>query len=349
MGLSESLDDLAHLADLPSAECFGPLSALQAEFHSPRYRSAFESLQVGVAEQIAQLQEGFAEVAGAAASDAMDQIGLLGFLPQLKEAANIGLSDHIETLKSAMADDDLEFVSARDLTKLQITDICDGAAFAQESPLAALQAMLKDMALNSGELSDGVPSVTGLSGLTYIPGVSGTLPDTGFIDSYLDDLRESIRDYAEELEHLSCVPSTAFPESVQLPTWREHTSTLGAAHNVDLEKLGARHGTQFTVKQVLAFEAVARTAERLLSIRDRRKIASKLGYIRWAASFGSKLLRLYVGLLYILWHLLGKDLLTTQKLCNKRLRRFVKCLSPPPVQPLSRLPKVKPNAPNVAA
>lgn len=349
MSSMESLDALADLSNIPLVERFGPSSVLQAEILSLRFRSSLETLQDGIAEQIAQLQEAFAEIADAAAPDAMDQIGALGFLPQIQEAANTGLSDYLAPLKSGVAGD-LEVVSARELAKLQLTDICETAVFAQDSVFADIQAMLDELALDVPLSNNGILGTTGLDELTSISGISSALPDTGFKASYLDDLQESIRDlYAELAEHLDRVPSAVLPKSIQIPSWRQYTSALGVAPNVDLEKLGARHGTQFTVRQAFNLRGrcpdggTSAVNEEPTEDREQARI-HPLG-----ASFGSKLLRLYVGLLFILWYLLANDLLTTQKLRNKRLCHFIKCLSPPPVQPLSRLPTVKPNAPNVAA
>lgn len=348
MSLCESLDALGSRLDLLIEEPLQLASALNTDLFSAHIYSPLNYLQNSLAEQFAHLQEEMAPAIGEAACAAIDRVGALGVPPQMLDAASFGLGAYIEPLITPIAED-LKVASACDFASLQLEPIWGAGALGQASSLAAsAQAMLSEMALDGGVASDEILGLTELSGLTSIQGVSSALEDARVADSYLSDLWKSVRDYAEELEPLNSVSSAVLPKPI-LPPWRNYASSLGIAPDVNIEKLGARHGTQFTVRQIIAFEAVARTAERLLATRDRRKISGKLGYIRWAASFGSKLLILYAGVISILCHLLGKDLLETQKLCGERLRRFVQCLSPLPVQPLSRLPKVKPNAPNVAA
>lgn len=346
--LIESLNAFENLLNLPIAEHLKPAFALKPEFYDSHICLAIEPFQDSIREQSAQLREEAASLSSVVACVATDWVGALDVPIQIPEAACLALSTYIESVSSPMAAD-LDFGFARKLAKLSPEDICGTGAFGQASALgASVQNMLKEMAIDGGAASNEILGITGFSGLTPIQGVSSALEDARVANSYLSDLWKSVRDYAEEFEPLSSVPSAVLPKPIRSP-WHDYASSLGFAPDVDIEKLGARHGTQFTIRQIIAFEAVARTAERLLSTRDQRKISGKLGYIRWAASFGSKLLILYAGVMSILCHLLGKDLLETQKLRGERLRRLVKCLSPPPVQPLSRLPKVKPNAPNIAA
>ena len=161
--------------------------------------------------------------------------------------------------------------------------------------------------------------------------------------SFVDELQESLRTYeTQEAERFK-----------KLTRAITHVRTLGEAETSnryirdEFKRLIARHGPQFTIRQALLLDAISRTAEELLSTRNRRKIAKNLSYMVYAASSGSKILLFYLWLLLLLSSLIDSDLLDPPQL--HKLRQSIKCLSPPPDQPLNKIPKVKPNAPNIIA
>lgn len=161
---------------------------------------------------------------------------------------------------------------------------------------------------------------------------------------YLDELQESVRDYAaREAERLKQLTEAFTPASV---------STLGDIRPSDryfaeAERLSKRHGAHFTMRQALALESIARTAERLLAARNRRLIKKNIAFVAYGASFGSKILLFYVWLLLCLCNLLDKGLFDTPQV--QKVHQSIRHLLPPPDPPLNRHPKVKPNAPNITA
>ncbi len=211
---------------------------------------------------------------------------------------------------------------------------------------SALQMDLGDTALSRGAFS----MVTGPDSLSALQSLGNDFAPPAFHKSYLDDLHESLHSFrAQELGTFRQITRAAAIETTQLRALCDVHSSNRFVDEDEIKRLIARHGPQFTMRHVLILEATARTAEQLLSIRNRRKITRKLSYISYMASSGSKILLLYTWLLLLMSKLLDSDLSDSPQRRSDRVRRSIKCLSPPPDQPLSRTPKVKPNAPNIAA
>lgn len=236
--------------------------------------------------------------------------------------------------------------AAYGLSDLLPADVYGASAVVDSLKVSALQAGLSDAALSGSAF----PTMTGLNSLGTLRSFNDSFATPTFHKSYLDDLRESLLSFqAQEPGTFWQTTSEAVFEAAHLRTIGEAYSSNHFKDEDEIKRLIARHGPQFTMRQALLLEATAHTAEKLLSIRNWRKIARKLSYIIYMASSGSKILLLYVWLLLLMWRLLDSDLLDSPQLRSDKVRRSIKCLSPPPDQPLSRTPKVKPNAPNVAA
>jgi hypothetical protein len=228
---------------------------------------------------------------------------------------------------------------------------------AQDNALGAATARgeLRDTAVRSGFLGTNLPNAA--IGATVEPNnVSASWNDASKSLAEIASSRFYVEDILSSVDAHLAQASQAFRQLVE-------TATRLANHRLsDLFELpansyttqrykrwAAEHGAQFTVPQLIIFDATAREATKLLSTRNRRKITRKLPSIYIIAVLGSKLLILLFWLLLLLWQLLDSSLLDTPKVRRDKLRRFTKCLSPPPDQPLTKIPSVKPNAPNALA
>lgn len=273
--------------------------------------------------------------------------GILGL------ARRSALSTSLETLTcfDSLRDSVIAGAAATSYDNTLAPELYTAGTVAADLRDVALQAIDRELASASAASSYSLAINSKVDILNDLAGsVGGAFGGIALDTSYLDDIRGSVSSYfTQEFEAFKQITSAAVIEAARPHTISEAYSSNRFTNKDEIERLIARHGPQFTMGQALLLEAAAHTAEKLLSTRNRCKIARKLSYISYMASFGSKILRLYTWLLLLMWRLLDSDLLDSPQLRSDKVRRSIKCLSPPPDQPLSRTPKVKPNAPNAAA
>ena len=271
---------------------------------------------------------------------------LAGLCEPLIESTTDLVRKSMMDLEALFGNSSASAAAAYALSALLPADVYGVSAAVDSLRAGALQMDLSDTVQPTGAFS----MVTGLGSLSALQSLGDSFAPPAFHKSYLDDLRESLHAFrAQELETFRQITSAAAIETTQLRSLCDVHSSNRFVDEDEIKRLVARHGPQFTMRHVLILEATARTAEQLLSIRNWRKITRKLSYISYMASSGSKILLLYKWLLLLMSKLLDSDFSDSPQLRSDRVRRSIKCLSPPPDQPLSRTPKVKPNAPNVTA
>lgn len=267
----------------------------------------------------------------------------------------------LETTSAKTQSDRLTGISesllSREITQPSVKTLAEAAGAMNDRVAASVHSLEIDFQPITG-VTRAADSINGLKSidtrLAYTGRASDALSSLGgaarsYLDTVQDSLSHSITELRESLRTYGTQEAEKFKQYSRAVT---PLLTLGKMQSSDrysnkVKRLIARHGPQFTMQQALALEEIARKAERLLSTRNRRKITKNLALVLWGASFGSKILLSYLWLLLLVWRLLSDDLLDPPQL--HKVRQSVRCLSPPPDQPLDRLPKVKPNAPNITA